>query len=223
MNLAKLNIKLRKREEQRDRQQRLFKRTHEHGHAKAAKRDTRAVRKLKGLIRAERRRRRRAPKRMFDDVTLSLIPPKAQAVACYVNGAYANCAEAKTLFPHAHRLPISVTASDPNARCLDIERGDATIAEAPGWFWEHQKARPHEVPVMYISASQADELVAYLRAHGIKRNWYDLFTAHYTYEPHLCGPKTCGECRAHADMTQYSDRALDRSLDESVLSPHVFA
>jgi hypothetical protein len=223
MNLAKLKIRLRKREEQRDRQHRLWKRTHERGHAKAARRDSRAVKRLRGLIKKERERRHRAPKRMFDDVTLSLVPEKAEAVGCYVNGAFKNCAEAKTKFPHAHRLSISVTASDPNARCLDIEGGDATIDEAPGWFHDHAKERPHEVPVFYISVSMADELVAYLKAHGIKRRQYDLFTAHYTFEPHLCGPKTCGECRAHADSTQYSDVALGRSLDVSKLSPDFFA
>lgn len=223
MNLAKLKIRLRKREEQHDRQQRLWKRTHERGHAKAARRDSRAVKVLRKLIKEERRRRRQAPKRMFDDVTLSLVPPKAEAVCCYVNGLYVNCHEAKTRFPHAHRLSISVTASDPHSRCLDIERGDATIEEAPGWFYEHQKVRPHEVPVFYTSVSQADELVAYLKAHGIGRREYDLFTAHYTFEPHLCGPKTCGECRARADATQYSDVALGRSLDVSKLSPDFFA
>lgn len=223
MNLRRLNIRLRKREDQEKRQHRLWKRTHKRGHAKAAKRDHRAVKRLKGLIRAERKRRLRAPKIMFDDVTVDLIPEKAEAVAGYVNGAFTTFPELKTRFPHAHRLSIAVSADEPRARCLDIEAGDATIDEAPGWFFDHQRIRPHEVPVFYISVSQADELVAHLKAHGIRRREYDLFTAHYTFEPHLCGPKSCGECRAHADSTQYTNIALGRSLDASKLSPDFFA
>ena len=155
------------------------------------------------------------PTRMYDDVTLSLVPPDARAVGAYINGLYANVREARQRFPHAKIVTISITASE-DADALDIENGDATISEAPAWV-RRQHARGKKFPILYTSASNVDELVRVLDAAGISRSSYIIWSAHYTFSPHVCGPNTCGACRTQCEGTQFTDVALGRSLDESML------
>lgn len=217
MKIGRLESRLKARKRHLRHQENRWEKTHVRGHAKAAKREAEAVRFLKGLIsKEERRRRKMLPKVMFDDTSVELIPPDAKAVACYTNGAYKNCAEVHVKFPHAHKVTIDVANSNPAADFLDIERGDATIEDAPGWFREHQKRRPGTRPGFYISISEAQALESVLRAHGIKRREYKLWTAHYTFHPHVCGPKTCGY-PSKADGTQYTNWSHEHSLDQSLL------
>lgn len=51
MNLPRLRRRERRRKDRRDRQHRLWRRTHERGHARAARKEAKAVRYLKSLIR----------------------------------------------------------------------------------------------------------------------------------------------------------------------------
>jgi len=221
MNLGRLKGKLSVRLRRRKRQAGLFKKDHQRGHAKAAKRDAKAVRYLRGLIsKEERRRRRRAPDRMFDDTTVSLIPLNAPAVLAYVDGAYQTIDEVKKLFPHAHILPCTVFTPG-KARCLDIEKGDATPDKAAEHVHKRQKIAPHELPVLYGSISTMPAIEANCKAAGIHRREYDLLSAHYTYKPHICGPKTCGYA-TKCNGTQYTDVALHKSLDESVIDDEFF-
>lgn len=159
------------------------------------------------------------PITMFDDTDLSLVPADAEAVAAYVDGRFANIDEAKQKFPNAHILPIAVFARD-HARALDDEPGDATNEQAPGWF-KAQPPHPDGLKyVFYTSASNIAALVQTLSAAGIKRSDYLIWSAHFTNTPHICGPTTCGF--PQADGTQWTDKALGRSLDESLLSTAFF-
>jgi hypothetical protein len=219
--MSRLSSKLRLRVDARDRQVREFKRTHDRGHARAARRDARAVRFLRGLIsKQERLRRRRAPDRMFDDVTVALIPKNAPAVLGYVDGDYQTIDEVRKLFPHADILPCTVREPG-KARCLDIENGDATPDKAAEHVRKRQRVAPHELPVLYGSISTMPAIEANCKAAGIHRREYDLLSAHYTYKPHICGPKTCGYS-TRCNGTQYTDLALRESLDESVIDDEFF-
>lgn len=168
-------------------------------------------------------------KTMFDDVVLDLVPADAEAVAGYTGGAWPTFGELDEHFPKARRLSIAISASE-DADCLDVEPGDASPADAPGWVRRQLERRHHDPsfynqdkPTVYGSASQGDEIRAVLDGAGIARSAYFLWTAHYTFEPHLCGPDTCGEVRStEADATQWTDLALGRSLDQSVLTPQFF-
>lgn len=160
---------------------------------------------------------------MYDDVTVSLIPVDAQAVAGYVDGRWPTYGQVCATHPHAqHKISIAVFASD-NAEVLDIEPGDATIAEAAAWV-KRQHARGNPKPDVYTAVSWAQGLVNALAAAGLKYGIdYRLWTAHYNYTPHLCGPE-CGfgfKERAHA--TQWTDKAGGKSLDESLCSAEFFA
>lgn len=160
---------------------------------------------------------------MFDDTTVSLIPKTAKAVAGYVNGFYVTYPTLLHDFPHARHVSIAVNSSQI-ADCLDVEPGDATNADAPGWYHRYKGAMtanhtPGKKPIFYTSASNADALVATLAAAGIKRGAYKLWTAHYGDGKHVCGPRTCHLTRHEADATQWTSSSHSRSLDESRVKP----
>jgi hypothetical protein len=162
---------------------------------------------------------------MYDDVNLDLIPANAQAVAGYVNGRWANYSQVVKRWPKAKHLSIAVTAQ-ADADCLDVERGDATNADAPAWV-KRQFALGVYRPVVYTSVSNAPDLLSTLKTAGISRSQIRLWTAHYTKREHLCGP-VCGLrsgklLLAKADATQWTDRALGRSLDQTICSDGFFA
>lgn len=161
---------------------------------------------------------------MFDSADLSQIPADPPAVACYVDGRFANSAQARDRFPHARILTIAVFA-EHDADCLDIETGDATPAQAAAWY-TRQRARGLARPCLYASASVMEAAVLpVLKAAGIPVSSASLrlWSAHYTHKPHICGPSSCGAVSAGMDGTQWTDRALGRNLDQSLLADGFFA
>lgn len=157
---------------------------------------------------------RRLPTRMFDAVTPENMPGNAEAVAGYTSGNWPTFPRLAGMFPHARRVSIAVTSAH-DADVLDVEPGDATPAEAPSWV-KRQHARGLKRPGVYTSVSQAQDLVDLLARFGVARDQYRLWTAHYTFTPHLCDSRCGFGMRTRADATQFTDRALGRSLDESV-------
>lgn len=156
---------------------------------------------------------------MYDDTNVALIPADAEAVAGYVNGKYTTFPELVKRFPHAKHLSIAVS-SHADADCLDVERGDATNDVAAGWV-HRQIARGVKRPVIYTSVSNAAALLRALAAGGIERSSIRLWTAHYSFQEHLCGPG-CGFGAVHADATQWSDKSHGRSLDQTICSASFF-
>lgn len=214
--IEKKRVQLHRRKRNRER-----KRHRHQGHK--ARREAKAVRSLRAQIRALLDLLHSSPRVMFDDTSVELIPRAAKAVAGYVNGIYTTWPAILRLFPHAHHVSIAVNSS-AIADCLDVEPGDATNADAPGWyhrFKEHAKKNHqlHRKPIFYTSASNADALVAALAEHRIKRGHYKLWTAHYGDGKHVCGPHTCGLTRHEADATQWTSSSHSRSLDESRCKP----
>ena len=161
------------------------------------------------------------PVTMYDSVNVSQIPANAAAVAGYVGGHWPTFPSLVKAFPHAHRLSIAVNASE-DAECLDVEAGDASIADAPAWV-KRQLARGVKRPVVYTSVSQAPGLLRELAKAGIARTAIRLWTAHYTFKPHLCDARCGFGMSGTADATQYSDHALGKNLDASLCSPSFFA
>ena len=51
-------------------------------------------------------------------------------------------------------------------------------------------------------------------ANGFTRAQYRLWSAHYGAGEHICGPATCRQCGTACDWTQFTNRALNSSLDE---------
>lgn len=153
---------------------------------------------------------------MYDSVTLTEIPSDAAAVAGYVNGRWPTFPQLASRFPKARRISIAVTA-EADADVLDVERGDATPAQAPKWV-RRQAARGVKLPVVYCSVSDARTVLGVLAASGIKRSQIRLWTAHYTGKPHRCSAACGFGLSTTADATQYTDRALGRNLDASLVT-----
>ena len=160
------------------------------------------------------------PFAMFDDVNVNLLPANAKAYAGYVDGKWKTYPVLLKKFPHAHILSIAVFPQD-DADCLDVEPGDARISDAPAWV-KRQLARGAKRPCVYTSISQAQNLVNALAKAGIKRSQYRLWTAHYTFQKHFCGPACGFSFAGRADATQWTDRANNLSLDESICAPDFF-
>lgn len=174
----------------------------------ATLREIRAIQRLRARI----DHIHRLPRVMFDDTDIDLIPASARAVAGYTGGSWPTFFRLAARFPKARLVSIAVRSAD-RAQFLDIEPGDATVADFPGWWDAHVHARGG-----YCSESDAAALVATAEAHGIKREHFVLWTAHVGHGRHICGPKTCG-CPVQADATQWTWTAFGRSLDESFLHP----
>lgn len=151
---------------------------------------------------------------MYDSVTLAEIPKDAPAVAGYVGGRWPTYPKVVAGWPHARHLSIAVTAKQ-DATCLDVEPGDATPQDAADWI-KRQHARGVRKPAVYASVSQAQSLVTLLASHGLPRSAYRLWTAHYTFKPHICGPSCGFGFRGVADATQWTDKAMGRNLDQSL-------
>lgn len=142
---------------------------------------------------------------MLDAITPANIPAGTRYVAGYVDGLYANMAEMAQRFPNAIRVGYAVSART-DAEALDIEKGDATIAEAVIWS-ERQIARKVYRPILYTAASNCAELIASCAAAGIPRTSYRLISAHYGPGQHICnvtGP-VCGYTAFKPDGTQWTD------------------
>jgi hypothetical protein len=144
----------------------------------------------------------------------------AEAVAGYTSGAWPTYPKLLGLFPKAKKLSIAVSA-EHDADCLDIENGDASPAQAPAWV-RRQKARGVKKPVVYSSVSQMANVLGVLKASGIKRSQVRVWTAHYTFRAHRCD-RDCGYgFNTTADATQYTDKALGKNLDASLISDEFF-
>jgi len=160
---------------------------------------------------------------MYDSTDVGNLPAGADAYAGYVDGHFRNFAaiERRFLGSGAQFLSIAVFASD-NADCLDIEALDATNAQAPGWVKRRLKGGASR-PCLYTSVSNVDALVTTLDQAGISRAEVRLWSAHYEQGKHICGPTTCRLTRHACDGTQWTNVALGRSLDESVLHNDFFS
>lgn len=170
---------------------------------------------------------------MLDDVNLTVEEShasSAHAIAGYVNGKYANwpAIVAKYSKSGKYLLSIDVQANPSvGAQCLDVEKGDATIAQAPAWTLATQAAGKAAkdlrwYPKLYIEESEAQALVAEMTSKNIKRDEYMLWTAHYTDKAHICGPTSCG-CPVQADATQWTSSFQGASLDASLCYGYFFA
>jgi hypothetical protein len=124
---------------------------------------------------------------MYDSTNVGALPHGADAYAGYVEGLFPTFAALKRQFAAsgAHLLSIAVFASG-DAECLDIEPGDATNAQAPGWV-KRQLARGAHRPCLYTSVGNMDALVTALGGAAISRAAVRLWSAHYGQGKHICG------------------------------------
>lgn len=90
---------------------------------------------------------------MYDSVTANDIPVDALMVGGYLPpSSFAWSPADWARFPNAVHVRIAVRASTDDGDVLDVERGDATPLEAPGWVVRRRAAGVD--PSVYCSASE---------------------------------------------------------------------
>lgn len=189
----------------------LIAQTHGHG-VETAKKIRELIAHLHALEVLNRRRRKEVTEKekptssflMFDSITVSEIFSSAVAVAGYVGGNWPTYPELLKRFPKAKHLSIAVNLTE-NAECLDVESGDATVADVPTWV-KHQLARGVKRPCIYASLSRWGEINAVLAQYALSsrvRRW----VADYTGAPHI--PTGFDACQF---TNKYTGRDLDASL-----------
>jgi hypothetical protein len=148
---------------------------------------------------------------MFDSVGVEHIPHDASMVAGYVNGYWPTYAELLVKFPFAHHVSIAVT-SGVVADVLDVERGDATPADASNWIREMRNLR--RKPIIYTSRSNVPVVQEVCNDAHVAEPFF--WVADWTNTPHLVPGSIATQW---ADGTpQYPGLAL--YTDTSLVSPN---
>ncbi|HEY1706401.1 MAG TPA: peptidoglycan-binding domain-containing protein [Trebonia sp.] len=119
---------------------------------------------------------------MYDSVTPARIPSSASIVAGYVDGEYAWTAADWGLFPKAKHVRISINGTGNLGDVLDVEKGNATPADTPGWI-ARRKAAGLARPSIYCSLSTVP---AVRKATGALQldTAYDIWVADWTGKSH---------------------------------------
>ena len=107
---------------------------------------------------------------MYDSVTPSAIPTSAAVVAGYVDGAYAWSNADWARFPQAVKARIAVFPRTNDGHVLDVEQGDATPAQAPGWVTMRRAAGID--PIVYCNTSTWPSVISAFRTAGVKEPPY---------------------------------------------------
>ena len=107
---------------------------------------------------------------MYDGVDASSVPSGAALYAGYVDGQWQSYGPLAAKFPGARHVSICVTSSG-SARVLDVETGDASPTEAPGWA-ARERANGNQYPVVYVNASTWPAVKAAFADQGVTAPLY---------------------------------------------------
>lgn len=129
---------------------------------------------------------------MYDAITPGNVPAGATLVAGYGDGYYQDVAAFKARFPGATVVEIAVFASDDLGTVLDVETGDATPAQAPGWVQMRRHAGID--PTVYCNSNTWPSVRSAFAAAGVPEPHY--WIAAYDGDPTI---------PAGAVAKQYSD------------------
>lgn len=161
---------------------------------------------------------------MYDSTEVRQIPRDATAVMGYIgpvarDNRFVTFPDLVHDFPHANKLSVAVHI-EYDAELLDIEFQDATPDQFPGWY-RRMKLKGEKRPGAYGSRDTIPTVIKLAASAGIPRDEYRILSAHFGIGEHICSPVTCGASFT-ADGTQWTDRALGRNLDESLLKDGFF-
>jgi hypothetical protein len=121
-----------------------------------------------------------AMRTMYDSITARDIPLTAAVVLGYVNGTFEWSSADWDRFPHAVKVRCATRATVDDGHVLDVEQGDATPAQAPGWVQMRRRAGL-ATPTVYCSASAWPSVKAAFTAAGVAAPLY--LIAHYDGDP----------------------------------------
>ncbi len=141
---------------------------------------------------------------MYDSITAANIPTDAVMVAGYLDGLYRWSASDWARFPNAVKVGIAVFATTNNGMVLDVEKGNATPQEAPGWVAKRRAAGCD--PSVYCSLDTQPALKAAFAAAGVAEpHWWIAWYSAPDHSAPLAG----------TEALQY---AADGSYDLSVVA-----
>lgn len=106
----------------------------------------------------------------YDAVQPGNIPSTAAGVAGYVDGRYAWSAADWARFPNAVHVRIACFARTNDGHVLDVETGDATPTQAPGWVRMRRQAGVD--PTVYCSLAWWPSVRAAFIAQGVPEPHY---------------------------------------------------
>lgn len=106
---------------------------------------------------------------MFDSTNPNDIPTTAQMVAGYVDGIYAWSTAGWARFPNSVKVRIAISPFTNDGHVLDVETGDATPAQAPGWA-RMRIAAGLQRPTLYVNRSNWSAVVA--ACAGLPVDWW---------------------------------------------------
>jgi hypothetical protein len=70
----------------------------------------------------------------FDSISPHVLPRNVGNIGGYINGIYQWDHAAWDMFPNSRHMRINVTGSKNRGNTLDVEKFDATPADAPPWY-----------------------------------------------------------------------------------------
>jgi hypothetical protein len=115
---------------------------------------------------------------LYDDIYAGNVPAGGDLYAGYGDGRYQDAAALAARFPRARVLRITVFASDNQGDVLDVETGDATPAQAPGWVVKRRAAGVE--PWVYMNFSTWGAVRDAFKAAGVPEPHY--WVAQYDHD-----------------------------------------
>ena len=101
----------------------------------------------------------------YDSISAASVP-WAPVVMGYDDGHWPDAAALGAKYPGATVVRITVDPADNLGDMLDVERGDATPADAPGWV-TRRRAAGHGGPLVYFAESNRAAVLAAFRDAGV--------------------------------------------------------
>ena len=110
-------------------------------------------------------------RRCADSVTPANLPAGFDLYGGYDDGLYNNINAIKAMYPTKTVIHFTVFASDNFGDCLDVENGDATPAQAPGWI-KMRRAAGHGGPLVYCSEAAWSQVRQAFQSAGVPEPGY---------------------------------------------------